>query len=210
MSEEDRHSAGSEAPPQAVFQQAYEGQPPPWVIGRPQADVVALVEAGGVRGEVLDIGCGTGEHAIFLAGRGHAVTGIDMVPKAIEIARQNAAARGVQVDFQVGNALELATLGRQFDTVLDTGLFHVFNDEDRARYVDGLGHVVRRGGVYHVLVFSDREPGEGGPRHVRQAEIHAAFVEGWRVREIRPARYEHTFGDKGYAEAWLASIERTS
>ncbi len=210
MSDDGRGATGSDAPPQEVFHQAYEGQLPPWVIDRPQADVVALVEAGGVRGEVLDIGCGTGEHAIFLAERGHAVTGIDMVLKAIEIAREKAAARGVKVDFQIGNALELAGLGRQFDTVLDTGLFHVFSDEDRARYVDGLGHVVRRGGSYHMLVFSDREPGEGGPRHVRQAEIHAAFVEGWRVREIRPARYEHTHGDKGYAEAWLASIERTA
>jgi 2-polyprenyl-3-methyl-5-hydroxy-6-metoxy-1,4-benzoquinol methylase len=208
MSEEGRPALAGEAPPQEVFQQAYEGQAP-WVIGRPQADVVALVEAGGVRGEVLDIGCGTGEHAILLAARGHAVTGIDMVPKAIDMAREKAAAHGVKVDFQVGNALDLAALGRTFDTVLDTGLFHVFNDEDRARYVDGLGHVVRRGGVYHMLVFSDREPPAGGPRRVRQAEIQAAFVEGWRVLEIRPARYEHTLSDKGYAEAWLASIERT-
>jgi SAM-dependent methyltransferase len=209
MSEDNRPLAPGEAPPQHIFHQAYEGQPP-WVIGRPQDDVVKLVEAGGVRGEVLDIGCGTGEHAILLAARGHAVTAIDMVPKAIEFARDNAAKRGVEVDFQVGNALELEKLGRQFDTVLDTGLFHVFDDEDRARYVEGLGHVVRRGGIYYMLVFSDREPVEGGPRRVRQAEIHAAFVEGWRVREIRPARYEHTMSERGYAEAWLASIERTS
>ena len=208
MSGDEARGPGPEAPPQVVFFQAYEGQAP-WVIGRPQADVVALVEAGGVRGEVLDIGCGTGEHAILLAERGYAVTGIDMVPKAIDLAREKAAARGLTVDLQVGNALELAGLGRTFDTVLDTGLFHVFNDEDRARYVDGLGHVVRRGGVYHMLVFSDREPADGGPRRIRQAEIHAAFVEGWRVLEIRPARYEHTIGGKGYAEAWLASIERT-
>ncbi|UQA54592.1 class I SAM-dependent methyltransferase [Polyangium aurulentum] len=208
MSEENRPLVAGEALPQAVFHQAYEGLPP-WVIGRPQAEVVALVEAGGVSGEVLDVGCGTGENAILIAERGHAVTGIDLVPKAIEIARANAAARGVKVDFQVGSALELAGLGRTFDTVLDAGLFHAFNDEDRARYVDGLGHVVRRGGIYYMLVFSDREPPAVGPRRVRQAEIHAAFVEGWRVREIRPARYEHAVGDKGYAEAWLASIERT-
>jgi len=208
MSGEGRPALAGEAPPQSVFQQAYEGQPP-WVIGRPQADVVALVEAGGVRGDVLDIGCGTGDNAIFMAERGYAVTGIDMVEKAIEIARANAAARGVKVDFQVGNALELDRLGRTFDTVLDAGLFHAFNDEDRARYVDGLGHVVRHGGVYHMLVFSDREPPSQGPRRVTQPEIHAAFVEGWRVLEIRPARYEHAVGDKGYAEAWLASIERT-
>ena len=197
------------APPQALFHEMYEeGRVAPWDIGRPQADIVALAEAGGFRGDVLDVGCGPGDQAIWLASRGLSVTAVDMVPNALAMARERAAKAGASVRFELGNALELEKLGRTFDTVLDSGLFHVFDDALRARYVESLGRVVRPGGMYYMLVFSDREPGAVGPRRVSQAEIRRSFSSGWRVVEIRPARWEHRVDGEGFAQAWLASIER--
>lgn len=211
MASEGEGTRDMAAPPEpSAFHRAYEeGVHAPWDIGRPQADIVALAEAGAIHGDVLDVGCGPGDNAIFLAARGHAVTGLDMVENALSKGRTRAERSSVSVQFVRGNALELEMLGRTFDTVLDSGLLHVFGSEMRPRYVESLSRVVRPGSMYHALVWSDKEPGTEGPRRLSEAEIRAAFASGWKVRQIRPARFEHMLGGKGYAEAWLVSIERT-
>ena len=109
--------------------------PPPWDIGRPQPEFVRLAEAGRLRGELLDAGCGTGEHALLAAAHGADVVGVDVSPAAIARARAKAAERGLKARFEVGDALNLGQLGLSFDTVIDSGLFHVFDDTDRERYV---------------------------------------------------------------------------
>jgi cyclopropane fatty-acyl-phospholipid synthase-like methyltransferase len=156
---------------------------------------------------VLDVGCGTGEHVLMAAGLGLEATGLDAAPTAIEAARRKARDRRLTARFLVWDALRLAELGERFDTVLDSGLFHVFADEDRPRFVDGLRAVVAPGGRYLMLCFSDRQPGLWGPRRVTQAEIRASFADGWRVDAIGPARFAVTFDPDG-ANAWLAGITR--
>jgi ubiquinone/menaquinone biosynthesis C-methylase UbiE len=195
------------------FQTFYQG-PAPWDIPGPQPAFVGLEEAGAIRGSVLDAGCGTGENALYLASRGHEVWGIDFVPVAIERAREKAKQRGLSAHFQVGDALALDVLGRTFDTVIDCGLFHTFSDEDRTIFVAGLARVLRPGGAYHVLCFSDREPAGEGPRRVTQDEIRSAFGAGWTVGEIRASSFETlsypgapTFSPGG-PQAWQASIVR--
>jgi SAM-dependent methyltransferase len=183
---------------------------PPWDIGRPQRDVVRLAEARGFKGSVLDVGCGTGEHALYLARRGHEVWGVDASPAAIARAQAKAAERGLQVHFQVADALALGALGRTFDTVLDSGLFHVFSDEDRARYVQSLGSVVKQHGLLHILCFSDQEPGTDGPRRVGERElINAFFAHGWVVEAVDEARFETNIHPDG-ARAWLATFQRVA
>lgn len=187
----------------------YQGTPP-WDIGRPQPEFVRLEEAGEIDGSVLDAGCGTGENAIFLSSHAHEVLGIDGSPRAIEKARAKARKAGSRATFQVANALDLAKLGRVFDTVIDSGLFHVFSDQERPRFVESLGHVLRPGGRYLMMCFSELEPGEWGPRRVSQAEIRSVFKDAWEVEEIRPARFaakEAQLG-AGEARAWLAIIRR--
>lgn len=179
---------------------------PPWDIGRPQPAFEAL--AGDLRGRVLDIGCGTGEQALLAAKRGLQATGIDSSPAAIEIARRKARERGLNVRFLVHNALDLASLGEQFDTVLDMGLFHVFDDPSRVVYVQSLKSVTAPGARYFMMCFSEQQPGDFGPRRVTQAEIRQSFGQGWKIDSIEPAKLETNLGPSEII-AWLARITRT-
>ena len=161
-----------------------------------------------IKGSVLDAGCGTGEHALYFAGLGHESWGVDGSPRAIERALQKAHERGIAVEFRVHDALALEGLGRTFDTVTDCGLFHIFDDEARRRYVESLARVLGSGGRYFMLCFSDRQPGSFPlPRRVTQEEIRVAFADGWRVDEIVEARFAQRFFPEG-ALAWRCSISR--
>lgn len=88
------------------------------------------------------------------------------------------------------DALALKELPEVFDSVIDSGLFHVFTDEDRRRYVGGLASVLKPGGRLFLLCFSDAEPGEQGPRRVSRREIEGAFAGGWVVESVEPTRFE--------------------
>ena len=143
-----------------------------------------------VSGAVLDAGCGTGDTALFFAARGHRVTGIDFLEEPLRRARQKAAERGLSATFLVMDALALRELPEVFDNAIDSGLFHVFSDHDRRRYVEGLASVLRPGGRLFLLCFSDAEPGDQGPRRVSRKEIEDAFAHGWVVESVEPSRYE--------------------
>jgi SAM-dependent methyltransferase len=194
-------------PPRAEDFDAMYATPPPWDTGRPQPALAELAQAGAFAGRVLDVGCGTGEHALLAAALGLAATGIDISPAAIVIAQGKARDRDLAARFLVWNALDLGGLGEQFDTILDSGLFHVFDDGDRARYVDSLRAATAAGGRLFVLCFSDRQPGRRGPRRLRAEEIRASFADGWRVDAITSAVYEITIDPNG-AHAWLATLTR--
>jgi cyclopropane fatty-acyl-phospholipid synthase-like methyltransferase len=194
-----------------TFENFYAG-PAPWDIGRPQPRFTAIADR--VTSPVLDAGCGTGEHALFFATRGHRVVGIDFVDEAIRRARHKAAQRGVAVEFLVKDALTLVDWGKRFATVIDCGLFHVFSDDDRRRYVAGLAHVVQPGGRLFLMCFSDEEPGTEGPRRVSRQELCDAFADGWEVEFVQPVQIEVnpdftkvTFSEGG-PKAWFAVIRR--
>jgi SAM-dependent methyltransferase len=202
-------SAQSEGPvskPHHDFNASYDSAPP-WDIGRPQPGFKRLAESGGLVGNVLDAGCGTGEHALLAASLGRTALGIDLAPRAIELAQGKAAERGIAARFTVWDALDLPGLGEAFETVLDCGLFHVFDDEEQITYVKSLRAGIPVGGHYFMLCFSEHEPGDWGPRRVTQDEIRTNFVEGWRVESIEPAVIDLTRGPNG-AQAWLSVIAR--
>jgi SAM-dependent methyltransferase len=181
----------------------------PWDIGRPQPAWVQLADAGEITSPVLDSGCGTGEHSLLLAARGLDVLGIDISPTAIGRAREKAVQREVDCEFVVGDVLELDKLGRRFRTIVDSAVFHVFDDSDRARYVKSLAPTLEDGGVLHLLCFSEHTPGTVGPRRVTQAELRASFADGWEVQRIEASRIDVR---PDYAPqpalAWLARIVR--
>ncbi|MGB9175635.1 MAG: class I SAM-dependent methyltransferase [Methanoregula sp.] len=188
------------------FDAAYRGLPP-WDIGRPQKEFVELVRRGEITGSVLDLGCGTGEHALFFAEEGHEVWGVDSAPLAIQKAQEKAAARGLPVHFLVLDARDLPRLSRKFDTATDSGLFHTLSDEDRPVFVDNLAAVLPHGGKYFMLCFSDLEPAGYGPRRITQQEIRDSFRDGWIVNYIRPAVFESRTRVQG-TRAWLSSLSK--
>jgi cyclopropane fatty-acyl-phospholipid synthase-like methyltransferase len=160
-------------------------------------------------GELLDAGCGSGENAILAAFHGARALGIDVSRRAIEIARRKAAERGADATFQVLDALHLDTLGETFDTVIDSGLFHVFDDAARVHYLTALHARLRPGGHLHLMCFSDRQPGGWGPRRVTAGELRAAFGAGWRIDSLAPDRFNINPGfGTPTAEAWLVDVVR--
>jgi ubiquinone/menaquinone biosynthesis C-methylase UbiE len=200
-------------PDRSTFETLYAGQAP-WDIGKPQQSFIDVADR--ISGSVLDAGCGTGDTALFLAGRGHPVTGIDFLEEPINRARRKAAERGVAVTFLVKDATALTDWGERFDSVIDSGLFHVFSDEDRRRYVQGLAAVLKPRGRLFLMCFSDEEPGTQGPRRVSQRELRQAFSQGWVIESIQPCRVEtrpdlkdFTFSEGG-PKAWFAVIRRAA
>lgn len=181
--------------------------PAPWDLGRPQPAVARLSHQRAFAGPVLDAGCGSGENALEIAARGVEVIGADVAPTAIRQAQDKAAARGIAATFLVADALHLDRLGQTFRSVLDCGLFHTFDDDERPAYVESLAAVTAPGSVLHVLCFSDMTPGNEGPRRISRSELRASFRVGWRVVSIEADRLETNLHASG-VPAWLARIER--
>jgi cyclopropane fatty-acyl-phospholipid synthase-like methyltransferase len=189
------------------FEPMYQGGAPPWDIGRPQGAFVELEKAGKVKGSVLDVGCGTGENVLFFASKGHEAWGVDGAPTAVAAARAKAKARGSRATFVHGSVLDLGALGRTFDTVIDSGMFHTLTDAHRLEFERSLRGALPVGGDYFMMCFNEHEAGDYGPRRVTKEEIRLSFAKGWKVKSIETSRFEHFLGGGG-AHAWLAHIVR--
>ena len=202
-------AAGGEHP-HAVFHRQYAGGDAPWDIAKPQPEIVALEDAGVFGPRVLDVGCGTGETALFLAERGHDVTGVDAVQVAVDTAKARAAERGLDVCFRAADVLDvLSELIGKFHSVTDVGFFHALTDAQRTDFASKLAGKLAPGGVYAMLCFSDRVPGAWGPRRVSEAEIRAVFAgPEWVLRAIRPAELHSAVEAMPIVDANLALIER--
>jgi SAM-dependent methyltransferase len=196
--------------PPSGWDESYTGSTPaPWDIGRPQPAFVRLADEGLLRGRLLDSGCGTGENTLMAAARGAEAVGVDVAPPAIDRARAKAAERGVAARFEVADALDLGRLGLTFDTIIDSGVFHVFDDDDRPRYVASLASVLEPGGSCYLMCFSDRQPGDWGPRRVRRDELVDAFSDGWTMVDITADTFDiNPIMDIDAVQAWLAVIRR--
>jgi SAM-dependent methyltransferase len=168
------------------FDDAYKSRTAPWVIGEPQPAIVELQRAGWIHSKVLDIGCGTGEHTILLTRLGYDVLGIDFAPHAVEQARANAAEQGVDARFEVADAMNLSA-EPGYQTIVDSALFHIFDDADRVRYVSSLHTAARPGGLVHVLALSDA--GRGFGPQVSETEIREAFGDGWVLEALDTTTY---------------------
>jgi len=183
---------------------------PPWEVGHPQSAFVDLFSSNElVVGNLLDIGCGTGENAIFLAQNGFSVVGIDLVPSAIEKAKQKAHKLGLDIDFSVGDALHLRFAPNEFDSVIDSGLFHIFDDKRRLAYIDQIAKVLRPKGGYFMLCFSEKEPTDwGGPRRVSKEEIEEVLAPNFEVNFIHDSILESNIHEAGGGLAYISSARR--
>ncbi|MBY8882017.1 class I SAM-dependent methyltransferase [Actinacidiphila acidipaludis] len=189
------HTAASDGAGQQSLDALYAATPP-WDIGRPQPALLDLADNGVLRGPLLDVGCGTGEHTLMAARLGLEATGIDLAATALTTARRKARDRGLTAHFVQHDVLDLAALEDRFQTVLDSLVFHGFHGHDRARYVDSLHAVTAPGGQCFVLSFRDEPPNRSGRVHkVTPDEIRGAFAEGWQVDAIDPVTVDSSLRD---------------
>jgi len=192
------------------WDEVYKGTPP-WDIGHPQPAFQALIENGETRpGRALDIGCGTGDNAIMLAMSGCDVTGIDLARDAISNAKTKAIECHVKVNFVIGNVLQMERLFMEdeFDIVIDSGLFHVVTDEERPVFARQVHRVLKTGGKYFMLCFSDREPGEYElPRRVSKTEIESTFSPLFNIVYIKEAVFDSLLSPSN-RKAYLLSATR--
>lgn len=188
---------------------AYAGTPP-WEIGRPQEVFVTAAERGLLRGRLLDIGCGTGEATRLAAAAGADALGIDISRAAIAIARAKASQQGSSAAFAAANILALGWTGELFDTVIDSGTFHLFSGPDRAAYVVAVGGLLRSGGVLHLLCARAAAGPIWGPPGLSRDDLSAAFSDGWEIDDVRPARYEVASpAPVSSVDAWYATVTRS-
>lgn len=191
-----------------LYDDAYAGVPN-WDIGRPQRSFVHLTEAGLVEGPVLDVGCGTGELALFLARMGNDVLGIDISPRAIDQAKAKARWRRIpRAHFLVWDALDLPRLaerGFRFRTVTDSAMFHVLAERDRDGFVDGLETVLAPGGRY--LVLGDERKQGDEIYGLTPAELRARFrtEDGWTIEFVHETAFERRLGN---TPAYVTGVRR--
>jgi SAM-dependent methyltransferase len=205
----EREPTSHERHAEAWWDDSYRDRTAPWDIGRPQAAFARLADEGRWGGDVLDAGCGSGEHTLRAAALGHPALGVDVAATAIAMAREKAAARGLDAEFELADALHLERLGRTFDTVLDCGLFHTFDGDEQRAYVASLAAVTAPSATLFVLCFRPGAPETEGPHPVAEPELHAAFAPaaGWRLADLQESQIEVVL-DVGSFPAWLLTAQR--
>ncbi len=149
--------------------------------------MAALAERGALHGRVLNVGCGTGEHALLAARVGLQVVGIDTDAAALNQARTKAAHLRLPVTFLRHDARHLDQLAApRFDTALDCQLFHALTGADRSGYLTGPATVLRVGGRLLLLCYADSQPDV--PHRVSRADLLTSFRDGWRMTASSPQR----------------------
>jgi len=192
------------------WNEAYKGTPP-WDVGHPQPVFEDLINNGEIKpGRVLDIGCGRGDNAIMLALNDCDVTGIDLVEDAISNAKAKAIERHAKVNFVVGDVLRMDRLfmEAEYDIVLDSGLFHAMTDEERPVFARQIHRVLKPGGKYFMLCFSDKEPEGYGPRRISKAEIEHTFTPLFKIRYIKDSAF-YSRVEPSSSKAYLVSAVRS-
>ena len=174
--------------PYSRFLERYEAGPVPWDDPQPPPEIIALA-AELEPGQALDLGCGYGRVSIYLAQRGWSADGVDFIPRAIEVARERAAAAGVAglAQFHVASAAELGFLTPPYDLAVDIGCMHSFNELMLRGYRSGLMRLLRPGGLYVLFAHlrdEDEPVIDDGPRGIPERVIRELLVDGFELERV--------------------------
>jgi ubiquinone/menaquinone biosynthesis C-methylase UbiE len=180
--------------PLAFFNSVYKDVPP-WDIGAPQPAMAAILEKFPPLNPILDIGCGSGDLAIYLAKIGHQVVGIDFVESAITNAQNKIGSLPPETEqllnFQVADALKLSLLQKKFGAIVDSGFYHLFNSDQCDQLIDEIASTLLPNGCYYLHEFSIEFPVPNVPRQIMADELQARFTadKGWRIKEIQSVEF---------------------
>ncbi len=173
----------------------------PWNIGGPQPAIRALCDLGGFKGHVLDLGCGLGDNALYLASTGLKVTAVDISEVAIDCAREKAERLGLDITFQAADVFSLADSGIRYDTILDSAFYHTLPEKDSALYLTLLRALSKSGTRLHLFTFAkELTPDFPGPRRVSASELRAEFSSQWNIDTIASARYSSSLPVEAVAQ----------
>ena len=215
-------SQESSALPHIDFDALYRGESPgeglapvttpPWDTKAPNENVVEWQTSGWVHGDVLDVGCGFGDNAIYLAKNGHNVTGLDISPTALITAERRAKDAGVDVKFAVADSTKLDGYTDAFDTVIDSGMFHCLDDDGRRSYAAAVHRATRPGASLLLSCFSDANPvGEEWPRPAVSEETLRDVLggAGWDIASLQPAMVRSELDSaQGEMAFWYVRAQR--
>ncbi len=203
------------------FEAFYQGKSPvegvqmpldrvPWDIGEPQPAVIAVADAGQLRGAVLDAGSGTGDNAIFLAERGIAVTGVDGAETAVTTARRRAEERGVHIDFACTDVTTMEGVPGPFDAVLDSALYHCLDQQQRPAYAAALHRVTAPGAELHVFCFADIGEGFRMDESMTTSpdDLREHLGSHWNIQEIAPTEYTVAFTAADFERIGLDNLRQ--
>jgi SAM-dependent methyltransferase len=186
--------------PQELFENAYRGEvpemgaKPPWSIGEPQPELATLIGQGKFHGDVLDVGCGEAAISLHLAEQGYTTVGLDLSPTAIELAKAEAAKRGLaNASFEVADISAFTGYDGRFGTIVDSTLFHSIPVEAREGYQQSIVRAAAPGASYFVLVFDKAGMPDGPANPVTEDELRDIVSKYWTIDEIRPARIHGVF-----------------
>jgi 2-heptyl-1-hydroxyquinolin-4(1H)-one methyltransferase len=183
------------------FRELGMGVRPPWSLGEPQPEIAALIDQGKIQGEVLDAGCGEAALSMHLAALGYNTVGLDASPTAIELAKADAAKRGLtKVTFEVADISSFVGYDGRFNTIVDSTLFHSMPVELRSGYQQSIVRAAAPGASYFVLVFDRAGMPESPANPVTEDELRDIVSQYWVIDEIRPARIHVNFPDGAPAE----------
>ncbi|NHJ21703.1 MAG: class I SAM-dependent methyltransferase [Candidatus Lokiarchaeota archaeon] len=189
---------------QSYFDRRYSGIAP-WDYNKPHTVIKELVQKKGINGRVLDMGCGTGNDAIFLALKGFEVVGIDFSTLAIKKAKEKIKDKKLELKFLEEDVFNITSYIGTFDTIIDCGLFHGLTENLKESYVKILSQLLNKKGVFYLLCFSSLMPETFCPQRVSQREINEFFSDGWSIDSIEKRGLEGAIGD---ALIWLATIKK--
>ncbi len=168
----------------------------PWDTGQTPPEIVALADVL-PPGHALDLGCGTGTSARYLAARGWQVTGIDFIPAAIQRARKLARGASLSIDFRVGDVTRLDGLSGPFDLAFDIGCFHNLSPVQQQAYAAGLARLTRQGATFALYAFAPRKL-HGRRAGVTPEEVSHTFAAHFAVERV----VQGTDTGRGLASAW--------
>ena len=181
------------------WEERYQSGDLPWDSGIRSRELARVLEEYRIApGRAVELGCGTGTNAVFLAEQNFEVTGLDLSPTAIEQAKRRAEAAGVIVDFRVADLVRLEIDLEPFDFLFDRGCFHCTRQIDLAGYRETLTRLSRPGTRYLLLTGNANEQNEnGGPPRLRDDEIRSDLGDLFSFEHIREFRFEDAGGQEG-------------